>query len=350
MNFEPNENQQALIEALDIALGRSAGWERGLHVASQGGYDKALASELLEGGFTGAALEEGLGLVEASLIVERVARHIGQVPMATSAIVIPALTGEVPPDVVAIASKSEVGGAIRYAPQAERLLFDRSDGVYAVELGAHAVELLDSDATGYPLGRVSLKAIEQGKRLDGVSALRFRSLRQLALAAEAVGLMEGALELTSGYVKDRVQFNRPIGSFQTVQHRLAHCKVKLEGARWLARKAAFDNAAPASAAMAAAQAITAARLISQETHQLHGAIGFTREYPLHLWTMRLEFLQREMAGVAGHRRAVFEHVSRSNAERLPSDGPCERFAPNFVSEDCCTCGHSIAVHTQNHRY
>ena len=102
------------------------------------------------------------------------------------------------------------------------------------------------------------------------------------------------------------QFGRAIGSFQAVQHRLAECAVLIEGSRWLSYESAWLGAPAEGAAAAAAYAMSAADRIFIETHQLSGAIGFTREHDLHCWSMRLQALRLELGGVAGHRRALAE--------------------------------------------
>jgi alkylation response protein AidB-like acyl-CoA dehydrogenase len=116
--------------------------------------------------------------------------------------------------------------------------------------------------------------------------------------------MEAALEQTVAYLKDRRQFGKSIGSFQAVQHRLAECAIQLEASRWLCREAAFQAGASEAIATAAAFALDAAGHVFAETHQLSGAIGFTREHDLHVWSMRLHALRQELGGVAGHRRAL----------------------------------------------
>jgi len=126
----------------------------------------------------------------------------------------------------------------------------------------------------------------------------------VALAAEALGAMDAALRFTVGYVSQRVQFGRPIGSFQAVQHRLADCAILVEGSRWLALEAAYQRAPAEGAATAAAHAIASARQVFAEMHQLSGAIGFTHEHDLHVWTMRLQAQKLELDGAAGHQRAV----------------------------------------------
>ena len=116
--------------------------------------------------------------------------------------------------------------------------------------------------------------------------------------------MRGALEVTVEYVKGRRQFGRAIGSFQAIQHRLARCAVEVEAARWLACEAAFAGAPAEAAAIAAAHACAAAQRVHAETHQLTGAMGFTREHALHVWSMRLQALRLEAGGTAAHRIAA----------------------------------------------
>ena len=116
--------------------------------------------------------------------------------------------------------------------------------------------------------------------------------------------MHGALEATLHYLKERRQFGRPIASFQAVQHRLAVCAVQVEGARWLAFEAAARGAPEEAAGVAAAYAAAAGKRVFAETHQLSGAIGYTREHPLHVFSMRLQALRLELGGAASHARAA----------------------------------------------
>jgi alkylation response protein AidB-like acyl-CoA dehydrogenase len=116
--------------------------------------------------------------------------------------------------------------------------------------------------------------------------------------------MRAALDYTVEYLKQRRQFGRAIGSFQAVQHRLAECAILVEGSRWLALEAAWLGAPAETAATAAAYATSAAKQVFGEMHQLSGAIGFTHEHDLHVWSVRLQALKLELDGVAGHRRAI----------------------------------------------
>ncbi|MEU2154650.1 acyl-CoA dehydrogenase family protein [Streptomyces sp. NPDC019396] len=98
------------------------------------------------------------------------------------------------------------------------------------------------------------------------------------LAAEAVGAATSALERTVGYVKEREQFGRPIGSFQAVKHRLADLYASVQAARSAAYYAAWD---PDAGGLALAQCLETLRTVAAEAIQLHGGIGFTWEHEAH---------------------------------------------------------------------
>ncbi|MEH0471026.1 acyl-CoA/acyl-ACP dehydrogenase [Streptomyces sp. B21-097] len=115
------------------------------------------------------------------------------------------------------------------------------------------------------------------------------------LACEAVGAAGRALERTVEYLGQRVQFGRPIGSFQAVQHRLADVYVQVQAARSAAYYAAWatgrtedatDDFARDVGGLALAQALEALRLAASEAVQLHGGIGFTWEHEAHLYFKR----------------------------------------------------------------
>jgi alkylation response protein AidB-like acyl-CoA dehydrogenase len=119
-------------------------------------------------------------------------------------------------------------------------------------------------------------------------ALRYAAT---ALAAENVGGAQKCLELSTDYAKERVQFGRPIGSFQAVKHKLANMLTEVEQARsasyFAAREAATggDDFALA-AALAKAYTSDAFFHAAADTIQIHGGIGFTWEHPAHLYFKR----------------------------------------------------------------
>ncbi len=80
--------------------------------------------------------------------------------------------------------------------------------------------------------------------------------------------------------------------------------VRVEGTRWLTYEAAARGASEEATALAAAQAAEAGGFLFRETHQLTGAMGFTREHDLHVFSMRLPALRLELGGLSAHRRAI----------------------------------------------
>ncbi len=301
MNFELDDDQRAILDAVEALLERHAGPARAIELAAKDAYDTALETVLREAGFFDLALGEGTGPLEAALVTTAVAKAGGVVSFGTGALVGPSAFARGFPGPVAVAL-AEQRGPVRFAAQARTLLVLDGEEARARTLEPGEAEPVPS-SFGYPMGRVSSAG---GETLGRESGARLRDWWRVALAAETVGTMDAALGVTLDYVKARRQFGRAIGSFQAVQHRLAECAVLLEGSRWLACEAAWRNASTESAATAAAYAAAAADRVFTETHQLSGAIGYTREHDLHVWSMRLQALRLEMNGLSAHRRALAE--------------------------------------------
>lgn len=300
MDLTPNSMQSQILDAVERILARNGRVQRAVRLMEEDAYDFALHRELTDAGYFDLPLMAGAGPLEAGMVVEAVAHRAGVVSAGGSGLVWPALTGESAPGPVAMTTS--ITAPFRFAPFAKAVLVDGGEEALVLELEPGDAEPVDGGRTGWPLGRLAAGKLEQARGLGPGSADRLRNWWRVAIALETAGVMRGALDKTVQYVKERVQFGQPIGSFQTIQHRLAQLAVQVEGARWLALKAAYDNADPVSAATAAAWAATTAPLVFRETQQMHGAIGFTREYPLHGWTMRLPALQREMGGATRHSR------------------------------------------------
>ena len=107
---------------------------------------------------------------------------------------------------------------------------------------------------------------------------------RIGIAAQALGIAEGALDVTIEYVKQRVQFGKPIAAFQNTQFELAQMKANTEAAKLLVYRAAdcVDKGLPYSVAAAEAK-LVASRNASDVTRrclQLYGGYGYTREYPI----------------------------------------------------------------------
>ena len=107
---------------------------------------------------------------------------------------------------------------------------------------------------------------------------------RIGIAAQALGIAQGALDETVAYVKERKQFGRPISAFQNTQFELADMASRIEAARLLVYKAAWkkDNGLPYSVDAATAKLFAAetAMYVTTKAVQLHGGYGYTRDYPV----------------------------------------------------------------------
>jgi hypothetical protein len=301
VDFELNEQQRAIVEAAEVLLARHAGAARAVKLDAEREADSALEAALDEAGFLDVALGDETGFLEAALVTEAVARAGGCIPIGARALVAPGLLGRGVSGPVAVASAA-IAGPVRFAAEARTLLLDTGEEARIFALESGDAQRVRSNFM-FPMGRLQVDA-GRGEALGPGSGERLRAWWRTAVAAEAVGAMRAALDVTVAYVKRRRQFGRAIGSFQAVQHRLAHCAVRVEAARWLVYETAYDGAPAAAAAATAAYVADAAEKVHAETHQLTGAMGFTREHDLHVWSMRLQALRLEAGGLASHRIAA----------------------------------------------
>lgn len=299
MDFELNEDQQAILEAVNRLLEQHAGPARAIELFAQNGYDYPLDSALTGAGFN--SILNDVGSLEAALVVEAIARSAGVCSAAAQLFIAPSLGNREITGPIAIASQYDKPVPVRYLAHAKHLLLLTHDDVQLITLKDGDTETVKSNF-GYPMGRLIHPVT--GESLGQEAALHMKNRWRLSLALEAVGTMEAALKHTVDYVKQRRQFGRAIGSFQAIQHRLSLCAIQVEGSRWLAREAAYHGARDEAVATAAAFALSAADLVFTETHQMSGAIGFTREFNLHVWSMRLHTLRQELGGPGAHRRAL----------------------------------------------
>ncbi len=143
------------------------------------------------------------------------------------------------------------------------------------------------------------------------------------LAVEQVGAAQHLLDLAVDYAKSRLQFGRPIGSFQAVKHRLADMLVDLEHARSAAYHAVWaltDGTDDPALAASIAQATCSAALsrIAKDTIQVHGGIGFTWEHQAHLYFKRAATDAALLGTAEQHRARVASLVVDSaSADRAP---------------------------------
>lgn len=287
MDFDLNDDQRLFFDALaqatqDAGFRPAAGWGR---------FDWAagLDARLEEAGFLDVGAEPEFGAVTAAELVFRLARLPGTVEAAASALLRPVLDGLPRPFAVLD------GEAVRFLPMARTLLRIEPGGVAVAPLNPGDAEAVDS-LFAYPMGRLARPVQWRALDLDpGAALARWR----VALAAEIAGNLQGGLDAVLDHVRVRKQFGRPLGAFQGVQHRLAAAAVKVEGARWLALRAAA-SLDPAEAALALGQAQSISTAIGYDLHQFMGAMGLTLEHPLHRWTYRARALRATLGGAAAN--------------------------------------------------
>jgi alkylation response protein AidB-like acyl-CoA dehydrogenase len=134
-------------------------------------------------------------------------------------------------------------------------------------------------------------------------------LAAVALAAEQVGGAQRCLDMAVAYAKERVQFGRPIGSFQAIKHKCADMLLRVESARsasyfagWAA--AAGDAELPVLASLAKAYCSDAYFQCAAEALQIHGGVGFTWEYDVHLYFKRAKSSETFLGDAVYHRERV----------------------------------------------
>ena len=201
--------------------------------------------------------------------------------------------------------------------------------------GEDGVTLFALDARRAGIEIAPLKTMDQTRklsevRLNGVRAGAdevigtvgggWKTLREtidrgkVMIAAEMMGGAQKALEMSVEYAKVRVQFGRPIGSFQAVQHKCANMMVDVESAKSAVYYAAWAVSnevaeAPLAAALAKAAASDAYRKVTADAIQVHGGIGFTWDHDLHLYFKRAKSSEFTFGDAAWNRELVAQGIN-----------------------------------------
>lgn len=332
MNFDFSDDQHEIKRTARELLGKRSTWERVREAAESGGPDDGLWAELCELGWPGIALGEehggpGLGVVELVILLEEHGYACAATPFLGSA-----LAG------LAIAAAGSEGQRARWLPGlasgelrgalgepalipdgegADVLVLVSADGglrvLAAQDARVESVETIDPTRRH---ARVPDASHDAAEAMPG-DAGRALDLARTAVSAELVGLSQRALEMAVEYVKDRRQFDIPIGAFQAVSHRCAQMLRDTEMARSATYHAAWaadaDAAALAEAAgVAKAAASEAGRETTASCIQVHGGIGFTWEADVH-WLYKRAQVDAALLGGAGSHRG---RLARLAAARL----------------------------------
>ncbi|TKS99555.1 acyl-CoA dehydrogenase family protein [Streptomyces lasalocidi] len=309
-------------------------------------HDRALWKSLAEGmGLAGLLVPEELGGQgathrEAAVVLEELGRAVAPVPYLASAVaateallecgdreLLGRLASGRTVGVLAVGLHLAPGGAqpvvrledgrlhgevtgVADAAAADVLLVPARDGgLYAVEADAATVTPQTSLDLTRPLATVTLTGA-QGRHLGDAEPAVRRALRSAAglLASEQLGLAEWALTETVRYLKERKQFNRPVGGFQALKHRLAQLWLEVVSLRAAARAAAdaltTGEDTDLTVAVAQSYAGPVAVHAAEEALQLHGGIGMTWEHPVHLCLKRAKADSIAYGTAGAHRAAV----------------------------------------------
>jgi alkylation response protein AidB-like acyl-CoA dehydrogenase len=263
----------------------------------------ARLSELRELGWLGVSVPEergggGLSFIEEAILFEEAGRALYAGPFLTTAVVLPALE-----EVDERSWSVELDGLVPYLADVDLVLTEE------LEVAAGGGETLPTMDETRPLGRLEEKVAQNDAPLLAASFEPVRLRLLAALAVEAVGVAQKALDLAVEYVSQREQFGRKIGSYQAVAHPLADTYVETELARSVAYWAAWcvaeeDERAPVAVASAKSFAAEAAVAACERSIQAHGGIGFTWEHVLHRYYKRAQWLDAFGGHASRHRETV----------------------------------------------
>src|SRR5215210_3483922 len=284
-----------------------------------GGKPEPAWRELAELGWLGVSVPEelggaGLGFLEEAVLFEELGRALFAGPyFATVGLALPALGDE---ELSRVAAGDE-----RWSAEIDGLVPDLGsvDWVVTDDGAARAEgEVLPTVDETRPLGRL---VAADGDRAPLAGTLD-RSRTLAALACEAVGIAQKALELGVEYASTRHQFGKPIGVYQAVSHKLADTYVETELGRSLAYWAAWcvaegDEEAPLAAAAAKAFCSEVAVAACERAIQVHGGIGFTWEHVLHRYYKRAQWIESFWGFPAEHRAAVAAHMLEGARDGIP---------------------------------
>jgi alkylation response protein AidB-like acyl-CoA dehydrogenase len=282
----------------------------------------------------------GASAIDVSLVAEQLGQHLCAAPFIGQAVLAPELlahagrsdivTGIASGDTrVAVALDPTLGGLARAGANAiawdaagatHALFADDTDRLWWAAIGGDELPVLDLTRTARMFDTNSGSAECLGDiPLDSGVCARVDALAYTVIAADLVGVMQSAVDAAVSYVRDRVQFGVPVGSFQAVQHLAADAAVLLEGSRssmWHAAWAADELdafAAVVAARQAKAYCSRAAQQVVEMSVQLHGGIAITWEHLAHVRQRRALFLAASFGDERAHLRAIADAQLGSEA-------------------------------------
>lgn len=315
MNFEIDEQQRDFASSIDAALG-AANVPAAVRAWADGDTapGRKVWNQLAELGVTALLVAEkfdGIDAhpVDAVVALERLGYWAVPGPVTESVVVAPLLLGD--DERSAALASGESIATVALPPQVP----------YAVNADFADLVLLAGDGqVADAVAGAAHDSVDPARKLFEVSApgatrnadtARAYEFGVLGTAAQLIGAGQAMLDQSVAYAKQRTQFGRVIGSYQSIKHKLADVHIALELARPLVYGAALaladsapDTARYVSAAKVAAA--DAALLSARSSLQTHGAIGFTQEHDLSLLLLRVQALRSAWGDPTLHRRRLLE--------------------------------------------
>jgi alkylation response protein AidB-like acyl-CoA dehydrogenase len=369
VNFAFSTEQQELRSMVrDFLADRSPESEVRRLMETEEGYDPAVWSQLGdELGLLGLAIPEeyggaGYGFVELGVVLEEAGRALLCAPYFSSVVLaattvlhsgddaarkdyLPGLASGQVRGTLALTEDSgrwdEAGVTLRAAQTSDGWTLEGHknfvlDGhtatlILVVARTPSGISLFAVDADAAGLTRTPLSTMDMTRKLarldfagtparllgsEGAAwplLARVLDLAAIGLAAEQVGGATKAMEMAVDYAKIRIQFGRPIGSFQAIKHKCADMLVRVESAKsaayyglWAA--AELNEELPAVASLAKSYCSDAYFHCAGENIQIHGGIGFTWEHPAHLYFKRAKTSQLLFGDPTYHRELLAQRI------------------------------------------
>jgi alkylation response protein AidB-like acyl-CoA dehydrogenase len=355
MDFDFSEDQEQLRDAVRRWVDKAYGFERRRGIVAAGGFDRAAYAELAQLGLAGLYVSEddgglGMGPTEGMVVMEELGRGIVLEPLAQTLVCSGVLGAWAPAGLKAAwLPRVALGEALVVLAQQERAARYRLDVCQTTATQADSGWTLTGTKSVVPAGdqadafivpatvqgclalflveRSAAGVSTQGYRTqdgaraaelvlshaaaelitpDGLAALEHAvDIGIAAACAEAVGVMDKTLAITTEYMNTRKQFGVAIASFQALRHRVADMKMQLELARSMSYYATLKLNAPAeerrrAMARAKVQLGTAMRFVGQQAVQLHGGIGVTDEYIVSHYFKKLTQLEMTFGDTLHH--------------------------------------------------
>jgi len=374
MDFEFNDDQLSLRDAVARWVDKGFGFERRHAIAKQGGHTREVYRELAELGLTGLAVSEahggmGFGAIEAMVVMEELGRGLVNAPYASAALVAPCVLAKASAEVqsawlpriasgealvvlahqeraaryrlnqVATSAQRAAGqwqlsghkSVVPAADEADAFIVPARTSGHGDDAHGIGLFLVEKGAAGTHIqGYATQDGARAGElKLAGTPATLIEedalpTLEQAgdvgiaAACAEGVGVMDKLVSLTVEYMNTRKQFGTTLATFQALRHRMADVKMQLELGRSMSYFASLKLGESAAArrralSQAKVQLGQSMRFVGQQCTQLHGGIGVTDEYIGSHYFKRLTVLELTFGD-------TMHHLAEASARMTDSTG------------------------------